>query len=180
MKINSDKFILTQDELKKIIQYDPTTGQMVRITKRGKVNHYIPVNYPLMSSNNRGYRWVSIGRVVYLQHRLAFLWMAGKHPDGEVDHINGDRQDNRWENLRDSDATGQSRNQGIRKDCTSGVRGVTWSSIHKKWVARISNLNVRHSLGYFKNFNDAVNARREAEIKYGYHENHAKRNSWES
>ncbi len=180
MKINTDKHQLTRKELLVYVTYDPATGDMVRIMtrkgcRRGEIRE---CNAPVIGTNNRGYRWLKLFGYMYLVHRLAFLVMTGKHPTGEIDHINGDRLDNKWENLREVDALSNSRNQGIRKDCTSGVRGVDYSRDVRKWKARISHHGVRYSLGYFEKFEDAVAARRKAEIDYGYHENHARRESW--
>lgn len=180
MKINRDKHRLTQEQLMTMVRYEPETGLMYRIRavipKTGRV---VTINKLVNGSNNRGYFWINIERKMYLVHRLVFLYMTGNHPVGEVDHINGDRKDNRWVNLRDSNAAANSRNQGVRRDSTSGVRGVTYSQRSSKWIARISDAGTRISLGYFVDFEDAVLARREAEDRLGYHENHGRRKSWE-
>jgi len=179
MKINYDKHQLTQEQLWRVVRYEPETGKMFRILKTfPKSGKEYECNDEVVGSNNRGYKWLKLGKYMYLVHRLAFLWMTGKHPRVEVDHINGDRNDNRWVNLRECSPFDNSRNQGMRSDNTSGVRGVNYSHIHKKWVARISHKGIRISIGYFKSFDDAVLARKQSEIDLGYHPNHAKRSSW--
>lgn len=70
------------------------------------------------------------------------------------------------ENCRWTNSIVQGRNQRIRSDNTSGVKGVNWDDTHKKWVARISVNKARKSLGYFNNKQDAINARIDAEKKY--------------
>ena len=179
MKINESKHFVTQEQLRQWVEYNPNTGQMFRIKFiYPKTGETYSKRKEIMGTNNRGYRWLKVFGDMYLVHRLAVLCMTGRHPKNEVDHINGDRLDNRWKNLRECDAFINSRNQGIRKDCTSGVRGVTYSKIAKKWTARISHMGDRYSLGYFTEFDDAVKARRKAEVDLGYHPNHARRTSW--
>lgn len=70
------------------------------------------------------------------------------------------------ENCRWTNSIVQGRNQRIRSDNTSGVKGVNWDDTNKKWVARITINKVRKSLGYFNNKQDAINARINAEKKY--------------
>ena len=183
MKINTEKHNLTQEELWRWVRYDPKTGQMFRIlTRKGPWGHEKHINKLVTGKNNRGYFWINILGYMYLVHRLAFLYMTGKHPEGEVDHINGSRSDNRWCNLRETDCFNNARNQGIRKDCTSGVRGVNYVTHplagNKRWKARISHKGMRFDLGSYHTFEEAVAARRKAEQDYGYHENHAKRKAW--
>lgn len=179
MKTDPKRKRLTKRDLMSWVTYDPDTGAMRRIKKIvPRTGQPIAIDKPITSRNNRGYYWVSIRKTQYLAHRLAFLYVTGKHPKGEVDHINGDRLDNRWVNLRDCDCAANSRNQGVRKDSTSGVRGVTFSILAGKWVARISDNGVRKSLGNYVSFDDAVRARRAAESRLGYHDNHGRRTSW--
>ena len=179
MKINTDKHQITRRELKKWVRYDPSTGEMHRVRKVvSKTGRFMTIDKLITGTNNRGYLWVKLFEYMYLVHRLAFLYVTGKHPQGEVDHINGIRLDNRWENLRDCDSAAQSRNQGVRSDSTSGVRGVTYSKNARKWVVRISQDGNRMSLGNFKSFKEAVSVRRAAETQFGYHENHGARPAW--
>lgn len=84
----------------------------------------------------------------------------------EVDHINGDGLDNRRTNMRICTHAQNVKNASVRKDNTSGVKGVNWNKRQKKWVARI-NLNKRIQLGSFDTFDDAKEAyNRAAEYYY--------------
>lgn len=185
MKINPEKHNLQKEDIDKLVKYDPITGEMRRILKiHPKSGKYYPCDDLVTGSNNRGYKWLKMKGHMYLVHRLAFVIMTGNHPNGEVDHIDGNRQNNKWENLRDCSPLAQSRNQGLRKDNTSGVRGVNYNNCKtnrsaKRWVARISHNGERILLGNFHTFAEAVAVRKQAEIDYGYHENHGKRQSWE-
>lgn len=178
MKINPEKASLTEADLKRYFTYNPVTGEFRRILRRDSWGNEKPVNELITGTNNRGYRWVKINKHVHLVHRLIVLYMTGEHPRGEVDHIDGDRLNNCWVNLRDTNPFENSRNQGNRVDNTSGCRGITFNSRSMKWVARISHGGTRYSLGYHDNIDDAIAARKEAERRFGYHPNHAKRESW--
>ena len=84
----------------------------------------------------------------------------------QVDHINHDVSNNRKENLRICTNSENSMNKGLIKSNTSGVTGVTWNRRLNKWVSQIM-INKKHiHLGVFCDFNDAVKAREDAEIKY--------------
>jgi hypothetical protein len=113
----------------------------------------------------------------YLVHRLAFLYMTGRMPN-EVDHINGDRLDNRWVNLRDVDSYRNKRNMGLCKLNKSGTPGVWYYERYGKWEVRIAHEGKSVYLGRYFDFDEAVAVRRKAEIEFNYHENHGKRESW--
>ena len=148
------KPILTQAEVKTRLHYDPATG--VFTWRKGGVAGYCEGRYRAIWFNGTGYK----------VHRLAWLYMTGDWPKDELDHINRDRYDNRWANLREADRFLNCQNAGTRSDNTSGVRGVSFKS--GKWRARINvNRKERH-LGAFDDFDDAVTARKQAEIELDY------------
>lgn len=91
---------MTQEEIKKHLTYDPETGVFTKISgrKRGPYTGF---------KSTMGYRKIHIDGHEYFLHRLAFLIMTGSMPE-QVDHINRNKEDNRWENLR---ATNNSLNQ---------------------------------------------------------------------
>ena len=101
--------------------------------------------------------------------------MTGKWPNGEVDHINGIRDDNRWCNLRDVTKSENQRNAKIRKVNTSGFNGVDFHTKHNKWRARIYVDGRSELLGYFSNFFVACCVRKAAEQEHGYHPNHGRK-----
>ncbi len=84
----------------------------------------------------------------------------------EVDHKNHNKLDNRKENIRNCTRCQNSMNIGIRSNNTSGVTGVSWQKRDERWCARITANKKDINLGYFINFEDAVEARKEAEVKY--------------
>ncbi|MGL5284384.1 MAG: HNH endonuclease [Plesiomonas shigelloides] len=167
---------LTRQQLIEHFSYDPLTGAMVRIKRYDSYERSFDCNLPITQTNNRGYYWCNVFGKMFLVHRLVWLYMTGEHPEDEIDHINGDRLDNRWSNLRAVSAFDNARNQGERKDNTSGRRGVTRRG--SKWIARISHRGVRYTLGTFNTFDEAVRVREQAEHDFAYHPNHASRISW--
>lgn len=107
-----------------------------------------------------------------LAHRVAWLAMNGSFPCQDIDHINGDRSDNRILNLREVSRAENMKNKGW-----SGNRcGAIGVYKHKfgRFAARIQSGGKRISLGYFDTIEDASGARRAAEIKYGFHANHGR------
>jgi len=103
-------------------------------------------------------------------HRLFWFYQTGEWPKGVIDHINHISYDNRWCNLRDVSQLDNCRNQAKSSNNTSGYTGVRKEN--NKWVARISIQRKTICLGQFSTIEEAVEARRLANIKYGFHENH--------
>jgi hypothetical protein len=84
-----------------------------------------------------------------MAHRLAWLWVHGRWPGCEIDHINSDGLDNRIQNLREATHAQNQRNQSKRSDNTSGLKGVSWHKRGKKWKAQICHMGKWHALGLY-------------------------------
>ncbi len=121
-----------------------------------------------------GYRVVEIDNITYSEHRLVWVYVTGLWPTDQIDHINKIRQDNRFCNLREVNNSENQKNTTLRKNNNSGIMGVHVRSDNGKWSARINNNGSRFVLGCFDNFLDACCARKSAEVRFGYHENHGK------
>jgi hypothetical protein len=96
-----------------------------------------------------GYRKITIDGHTYMEHRL--IWMMF-HKDDKIDmidHINNNRCDNRIENLRLACRSENMQNCILRKDNTSGVKGVNWNARDKKWTVSISTNGKRKSFGNY-------------------------------
>ena len=92
----------------------------------------------------------------------------------QVDHEDGNNQNDRWYNLRD--VTNQQNQQNMKRasNNTSGTTGVSWNAAKNRWEAKIkSNAKTIH-LGRYADINDAINARKQAEKQYGFHPNHGR------
>lgn len=164
--------ILTQDYLRKALNYNPQTGVF---TRASKTSNSVKVGSVAGCVNTHGYVVIRLLNKLFYAHRLAWLYEHGVAPEFEIDHINGKRSDNRIANLRDVTSAENSRNLSIRFDNKTGVVGVYWSSAHSKWASEIMDDKRKVFLGLFSNIEDAVCARKKAEVTYNYHRNHGKK-----
>jgi len=159
--------MITQKELKEILEYNPESGLFTWLT--GKTKGKIAG-----SKNKKGYICIKAGSKISKAHRLAFLYTNGELPENEVDHINQIKDDNKWDNLREVSTGENAKNRSVCTNNKTGVMGVTWHNKNSRWVANITVDGKRIYLGSFVQFSDAVNARKNAEVLYGFHENHGK------
>lgn len=122
--------------------------------------------------SGKNYIRIGIKGKLHRAHRLVWLYIHGKFPENDIDHINGDGTDNRLVNLRAVTRSENGQNARLHIDNNSGVSGVYWNKKNERWYAQIHVDKKKKHLGCFKHINDAVIARRMAEKKYNYHGNH--------
>jgi len=122
-----------------------------------------------------GYKMGSIFQRQYLAHRVIWAIMTGAWPERHIDHINGDKLDNRWSNLRDVTRKENMRNRRISSNNRSGCHGVSKTRDGESWRARIHTSKGELWIGVFQSLDDAIIARKKAEQKHGYHKNHGRR-----
>jgi hypothetical protein len=163
--------MIDQATLKSLLHYSPETGEFRRLFS----SRWWKCGDIADSKTKKGYSRVSINGNHYDSHRLAFLYMTGRFPSEQVDHINGVRGDNRWENIRAATPQENQRNAKRRKDNTSGRVGVGRYKVSKKWRAYIRASGKDIHLGSFDCKQDAVEAREKAEKYYGFHPNHGRK-----
>lgn len=121
------------------------------------------------------YRQFELFGRAYKCHRVVWEMHNGEIPSGLiVDHIDGNGMNNKIENLRLVNSIDSMHNKPMQKNCISGVMGVCWHKPAKKWQARINHKKQRIDLGRFDSFEEAVKARKAAEVLYGYHKNHGR------
>ena len=169
---------LTHSVLQKYFTYSPNTGEFHRLVIRDRWGNETPIVKKVGTLREDGYLEINIFGNVYKSHRLAWFYMTGMWPN-EIDHINGDRKDNAWCNLREVDKHANMKNRGLNYNNMSGTSGIAWFKQTQQWRARINFNNQRISLGLFDTLDEAVAARKGAERLLGYHENHGERSSWE-
>lgn len=124
---------LTQGYLKEILDYNPETGLFIWCARNALC---IQVGDIAGCVTKSGYAIIRINTKNYKAHRLAFLWMTGDWVD-QVDHINREKNDNRWCNLRECSRSQNQGNRGIQSNNTSGYKGVSWHKNDKKWNSSI-------------------------------------------
>lgn len=159
----------TQEQIKKLLDYDAETGIFVWKERNNKAFNTHYAGKVAGRFDKKGYVSIDVKpvKVHCLAHRLAWIYVHGVNPT-ELDHINKDKSDNRISNLREVEHINNSRNYNLRKDSLSGVNGVCFHKRYKAWRARIKvNYKCIH-LGMFQTFDEAVNARYEAEQRYGF------------
>ncbi len=143
-------------------KYDPLSGYITGLTSNGWFS-------------DKGYVKFKVDGKDEFAHKLAFIAMGVPVPEGmQVDHINHDRADNRWINLRLVTCSENMKNKSKYKNNVSGVPGVRWADYANRWRAVITIDRKQISLGTFVEFSEAVNARKNAEVLYGFHANHGK------
>lgn len=114
----------------------------------------------------------SIFKVSYPASHIAWLHVHGKAPDYVIDHINGDRSDNRMANLRDVPLAVNARNCKLRIDNTSGLAGIHQNKKTKQWHARVNYSGHVITLGSYRELEHARIARQTAMILLGFTERH--------
>lgn len=142
-----------------LFSYDPLRGNL-----HWRYRTSIRTNLDKAAGNTtkNGYKTVCIGYSKYLQHRVVWAWLNGRDPaDMQIDHIDRNRKNNTYWNLRLASNLQNGFNAG-RSNNTSGHRGVHWYSARNKWQVYVSVDKRRKHIGYFSDYKDAVNAYQEA------------------
>lgn len=143
---------LTADRLRALLDYDPETGLF---TWRVKANRRIVAGSVAGGLRHDGYIGIRLDRRRYMAHRLAWLHVHGHWPEGELDHGNGLRSDNRLANLRECSRQENAQNLARYPRNISGHPGVFWSKQKNRWRVAVG----RQHVGLFDTFEEAVAAR---------------------
>ena len=158
---------LTAEYLRSILDYDPATGIF---TRKVSNSNRVKVGDVAGSQSGGGYLNIMVGSRLYKSHRLAWLYVYGVWPKGQIDHVNRVRTDNRIANLRDVSRKQNMQNASKRSDNTSGHPGAYWDKQKSKWQAQITHNYKSIHLGYFASLEEAISARKAGELKYwGHH-----------
>lgn len=157
---------LTQAYLKEVLYYNQENGnfywrkplgtKLKPWSKAGAIDKY-------------GYISINHKKRFYKAHRLAWLYVYGSMPKGEIDHINHVVGDNSIANLRDVNRKQNDENTRVHKDNVSGFKGVTFDKRKKTWFARIMHNRVAHHLGSYSAPELAAEAYKEAAKKLHTH-----------
>lgn len=131
--------------LREALSYAPATGEFTWNISRGRA----AVGKIAGAESVKGYLRIKLDGHLYQAHRLAWLYENGCWPDGEIDHIDGDRKNNRIANLRVATSSQNKANTSLRITNTSGFKGVRWHRQRRRWEARITVSGREISLGLF-------------------------------
>jgi hypothetical protein len=109
------KFELTQELVKKLFDYDPLTGVLIwrKITSRAAT-----IGQQAGSDNNHGYLRVGLYGKEYLVHIIIWVYMAGKIPEKEIGHVDGNKLNNTWDNLREGRGITRYSSPSLKSICT--------------------------------------------------------------
>lgn len=176
------KELPSQDYLKECFDYDPETGLL--LWKHRPVHHFKNrrgyatwnaryAGTTALNCVSNGYKVGRIGGVNFLAHRVIYKLLNGTDPE-YIDHGEGDRADNRPDSIANATITENNRNFGKSKANKSGTTGVSWDAHRCKWRAWIGDKRDQRYLGRFDNIDDAIAARKAAEVELGYHPNHGR------
>ncbi len=156
---------LTRCEILKLYSYNESTGILKRVDE-SVTGQYVSKN---------GYIRVRYKRKSCAAHRVIWFYKTGAWPDCDIDHIDHDRQNNKWENLRLVSRTDNMRNATQSKANRSGFTGVGWCKQQGQWRSQIMVNGKSIKLGRFDNLEEAIRARKSANVKYGFHPNHGEK-----
>ena len=151
---------LTAARVRHLVNYDPKTGLFTWSAKRRRCTPGAKAGCRMKN----GYTIIRLDNVLYLAHRLAWLYMTGAWPAHQIDHINGDRADNRFSNLREATNTENAHNRNKRRNNKSGYTGVR--AENKRWLAEIKVNYNPIRLGLFDTPEEASRAYQDARRKY--------------
>lgn len=138
--------MITHERLKELVSYDPIRGIFIWLKRTGSRAH---VGAMLGCRTGNGYIECELDGDGYSIHRLAWFYMKGEWPKAEIDHIDGVRDNNSWDNLRAATRSENRCNVGKYSSNTSGYKGVSWSNAARKWVAQIQHQGKPQHLGCF-------------------------------
>lgn len=172
--LNREKLIEANKARKKINTYDLSGEYGIGYLFNGEFFYFDLEDYDLIknyrwSKKERGYIYTKQENKYIRMHRL----VMNCPDDMDIDHINHNTMDNRKSNLRIVTKSQNHMNKTIYKNNTSGVKGISWDSRKNKWLVELQKENTKIKIGRYDDFNEAVEARLEAEYKYhtGYRYN---------
>ena len=177
------KTYITPELLRQLLRYDPDSGRLIW---KARDMRFCATEKSCKAWNTKfagkeagchdgyGYIKLAVFEKKIQAHRAVWAIVHGVWPT-MVDHINHNGMDNRIANLRDVGDPENSKNKEILRTNTSGVTGVYWDKLTRKWRAKIYVSRKCIHLGLFENIDDAILARKDAELIYGFHDNHGKK-----
>ncbi len=156
------KDLPTPETLRKLLSYNCETGQL--IWKKTNSPRALAGSVAGCLSKHTGYVLVRVNKKLMRAHRVVWMMIYNEVPS-EIDHIDGNRSNNRIENLRILSRSENNQNRGVQKNNISGFTGVSFDSSRSKWVAKIQLNGKTTHLGRFGSLDDAKQAYADAKQK---------------
>lgn len=166
--------MLTQERIKELLVYHSDVGEFTRKITIGTGGQNCKVGEKIGTKYANGYFRAKIDGKYYPRSHLVWLWETGNLPKKTIDHINRNRQDDRFINLREVENLDNYKNMSKFNTNKSGHTGVSWHKKANKWMAVIVVNYKQKYLGLFDNIEDAISAREQANILYGFDSTHGK------
>lgn len=154
---------MKHSELIELLKYDPESGKFTWLKKPSRKTL---ITNEVGTVRHDGYVRVRINKTFYYIHRLAWFYVYGELPSMEIDHINGNPNDNRICNLRLASRHDNAANISVSKKNKSGVTGVFWCEKESRWYSYIMRFGHKFHLGMAEDFFEAVCLRKSAERYY--------------
>lgn len=154
------------------LYYNKENGNFYWVGKSSKTSKVKPGSFASKVRSN-GYRYVFANGKQVKSCRLAWYFNFGEWPNFQIDHVNGDRSDDRIENLRDVTSSENNKNRKKPNTNKTGVIGVCLTACG--YQAYIYRDNKKIHLGTYECITAAIVSRKLAEIKYGFHKNHGRK-----
>jgi hypothetical protein len=152
---------LIQAELKEYLSYDPLTGKFIWIKDRGNIKAGTVAGH----LESDGYISITLLRNRHKAHRLAWLYMTGQWPKDLLDHIDRNKSNNVFANLREANASQNTAN-AQSKNSKNGMKNVQWHKKANKWIANIRIDGKLKHLGYFTDVEDAKRCVANARLEF--------------
>lgn len=136
---------ITYERLRELLDYSSETGLFTWKVdrRRARAGAVAGRRHP------NGYTYITVDYQHYRAHRLAWLWVFGVWPNGDIDHINRERSDNRISNLRSVTKSENQQNRSINSNNKSGFMGVSWHGKSLRWQAHIRTNGKSRNLGTY-------------------------------
>lgn len=177
------KELPSRERLTSLLSYNQETGELLWKARPiesfanercGKAWNTKWAGKPAFTATDaKGHCIGAVNHNLFRAGRVIYKLMTGVDPD-QVDHINGVYDDNRWVNLRSVPNNINQKNMKRSRSNSSGTTGVSWDKTKNSWAAAITVDRKAIHLGRFKDINDAIAVRKQAEVTYGFHPNHGR------
>lgn len=171
-----NKLEITKENLLNIFNYNKEEGKLYWKNPTGNRVQAGKEAGNIFKGHGTEYRQVCIQKKTIFTHRIIWFIETGSWPKYDIDHIDGNGLNNRFNNLRDVPPQENNKNGSKRCDNVSGITGISWNKAMQAWVVQIQVSGDNKYIGKIKCscINHAIEMRKKASKEYGFHANHGK------